>query len=90
MSDQEPDEAASELTPEMEKLITVLHEKLGRGMITDMQRSHGGVVRTFLRNCAVDYPEVAAALMAVAPVDDARARSEALYAALDYIVDGRH
>jgi hypothetical protein len=90
MSDQKPDEATErQLTPEMEQLDKVLRMKLDRGVITEMQRAHGGVVRTFLRNCSVEYPEIEAALAVAAPNGNPKERSEVLYAALDHIVKSR-
>jgi hypothetical protein len=90
MSDSEPDEAAEkQLTLNIVNLADVLEVELDRGMITEMKFSHGGVVRMFLRDCAVDHPKVETVLVAAAPSGSPKERSDALYAALDHIVKRR-
>lgn len=82
MSDADRDE----LTLKMEALTSAV-AAMG-GIVEQLKDGHGGFLWNFLQHGLVDYPDVAAALDAIAPMTATNAtmkRSDAMYAAIDYV-----
>jgi hypothetical protein len=71
-----------ELTPKLHNLVDAV---VGMGGVVDqLKDGHGGLLWSFLQHKLVDYPAVAAALDAIAPVNATKERFDAMYTAIDY------